>query len=131
MVAHWPSRLGAKDASEFKRIAVGEQMRRIADSVLKADPGTRIVAMGDFNDDPTDPSMAEGLGARTRMKELEPGDFYNPFGDMLRAGMKQSSVIFDKMVQIKYQTFIDAVFGDSAMYGSGGKKGGIPRMQCV
>ena len=86
MVAHWPSRLGGKDASEFKRIAVGEQMRRIADSVLKADPATRIVAMGDFNDDPTDPSMAEGLGARTRMKELEPGDFYNPFGDMLRAG---------------------------------------------
>lgn len=62
-------------------------MRRIADSVLKADPATRIVAMGDFNDDPTDPSMAEGLGARTRMKELEPGDFYNPFGDMLRAGI--------------------------------------------
>ena len=29
MVAHWPSRLGGKDASEFKRIAVGEQMRRI------------------------------------------------------------------------------------------------------
>ena len=87
MVAHWPSRLGGKDASEFKRIAVGEQMRRIADSVLKADPATRIVAMGDFNDDPTDPSMAEGLGARTRMKELEPGDFYNPFGDMLRAGI--------------------------------------------
>ena len=33
MVAHWPSRLGGKDASEFKRIAVGEQMRRIADSI--------------------------------------------------------------------------------------------------
>lgn len=26
MVAHWPSRLGGKEASEFKRIAVGEQM---------------------------------------------------------------------------------------------------------
>ena len=35
MVAHWPSRLGGKEASEFKRIAVGEQMRRIADSVLQ------------------------------------------------------------------------------------------------
>ena len=52
MVAHWPSRLGGKDASEFKRIAVGEQMRRIADSVLKVNPATKIVAMGDFNDDP-------------------------------------------------------------------------------
>lgn len=45
MVAHWPSRLGGKDASEFKRIAVGEQMRRIADSVLKVNPATKIVAM--------------------------------------------------------------------------------------
>ena len=55
------------------------------------------------------------------LRRKEPGIFL----------LKQSSVIFDKMVQIKYQTFIDAVFGDSAMYGSGGKKGGIPRMQCV
>ena len=87
MVAHRPSRLGGQAPSAFKRNAAAEQMRAIADSVLKVNPATKIVAMGDFNDDPTDPSMAEGLGARTRMKELEPGDFYNPFGDMLRAGI--------------------------------------------
>ncbi|EKC67927.1 endonuclease/Exonuclease/phosphatase family protein, partial [human gut metagenome] len=79
MVAHWPSRLGGKDASEFKRIAVGEQMRRIADSVLKVNPATKIVAMGDFNDDPTDQSMLEGLGAKPKTKELQPGDFFSPF----------------------------------------------------
>lgn len=87
MVAHWPSRLGGKDASEFRRVAVGEQMRRIADSVLKVNPATKIVAMGDFNDDPTDRSIAEGLGARAKMKDLQQGDFYNPFHDMIRAGL--------------------------------------------
>ena len=87
MVAHWPSRLGGKEASEFKRIAVGEQMRRIADSVLQANPATKVVAMGDFNDDPTDRSIAEGLGARGKMKEVKPGDFFNPFTEMLRAGL--------------------------------------------
>lgn len=87
MVAHWPSRLGGKDASEFKRIAVGEQMRRIADSVLKVNPATKIVAMGDFNDDPTDQSMLEGLGAKPKTKELQPGDFFSPFHAVLRAGM--------------------------------------------
>ena len=87
MVAHWPSRLGGKDASEFKRIAVGEQMRRIADSVLKINPATKVVAMGDFNDDPTDESIAEGLGAKAKMTDLKPGDFYNPFADMLKAGL--------------------------------------------
>mgnify|MGYP002937134677 CR=1 FL=1 len=87
MVAHWPSRLGGKEASEFKRIAVGEQMRRIADSVLQVNPATKIVAMGDFNDDPTDQSMLEGLGAKPKTKELQPGDFFSPFHAVLRAGM--------------------------------------------
>ncbi len=87
MVAHWPSRLGGREASEFKRIAVGEQMRHIADSVLACMPATRVVAMGDFNDDPEDRSIAEALGARGKVRELDPGDFYNPFAAMHRAGL--------------------------------------------
>ena len=86
MVAHWPSRLGGKEASEFKRIAVGEQMRRIADSVLQVNPATKIVAMGDFNDDPMDPSISEGLGAKARITEVQPGEFFNPFYEVLRSG---------------------------------------------
>ena len=86
MVAHWPSRLGGKEASEFKRIAVGNQMRSIADSVLRANPATKVVMMGDFNDDPTDKSITEGLGAKLKMKELSAEDLYNPFADMLKAG---------------------------------------------
>ena len=62
-------------------------MRSIADSVLKINPATKVVAMGDFNDDPTDESIAEGLGAKAKMKDLKPGDFYNPFADMLKAGL--------------------------------------------
>ena len=60
-------------------------MCRIAESVLKADPATRIVSMGDLNYDPTLPSMAVGLGDPTSMKELEPCEFYTPFGNMLRS----------------------------------------------
>lgn len=86
MVAHWPSRLGGKEASEFKRIAVGEQMRSIADSVMKANPATKVVMMGDFNDDPIDKSIAQGLGAKSKLKELKEGDFYAPYADMLKAG---------------------------------------------
>ena len=32
-------------------------------------------------------SIAEGLGAKAKMKDLKPGDFYNPFADMLKAGL--------------------------------------------
>ena len=86
MVAHWSSRLGGKEASEFKRIAAAEQMRSIADSVLNANPATKIIAMGDFNDDPTDKSIAESLGAKFKMKDLNAGDLYNPYAEMLKAG---------------------------------------------
>ena len=86
MVAHWPSRLGGKEVSEFKRIAVGKQMRSIADSVLRANPATKIVAMGDFNDDPTDKSISQGLNAKFKLKDLAQGDFYDPYADMLKAG---------------------------------------------
>ena len=79
MVAHWPSRLGGQAASAFKRNAAAEQMRAIADSVLKVNPATKIVAMGDFNDDPTDESVEVHLGAKDKIKELQPGDFYTPF----------------------------------------------------
>lgn len=86
MVAHWPSRLGGKDVSEFKRIAVGKQMRQIADSVQKINPNIKIVAMGDFNDDPTDKSITQGFGAKLKMKDLGTGDYFAPYADMLKAG---------------------------------------------
>jgi predicted extracellular nuclease len=87
MVAHWPSRLGGKEVSEFKRIAVGRQMRAIADSVKQVNPNIKIVMMGDFNDDPTDKSIAQGIGAKGKVKELQKGDYYAPYAPMLKAGL--------------------------------------------
>ena len=43
--------------------------------------------MGDFNDDPTDPSIAVAMGAKGKVKDLEPGDFFAPYAAMLRAGL--------------------------------------------
>ena len=86
VVSHWPSRLGGPEASEFKRMAVGEQIRRIADSVTAARPATKVVIMGDFNDDPVDPSVTEGLGACLSEAEVEPGGLFNPFAAVFRAG---------------------------------------------
>ena len=86
VVSHWPSRLGGQEASEFKRVAVGEQIRRLADSVAQAQPATKIVIMGDFNDDPVDRSIAEGLGACFTTEELTAGDLFNPFAALFRSG---------------------------------------------
>ena len=87
MVAHWPSRLGGKEASDPKRERAAEIMRHAADSVLAINPATKVVMMGDFNDDATDKSITETLGARADIRKLAPGDYYNPYINILKAGI--------------------------------------------
>ena len=86
LVSHWPSRLGGREASAPKRMAAAEQCRAIADSVLRANPATKVVIMGDLNDDATDDSIVEGLGAKGKLKEVGPNDMFNPFIGLLKAG---------------------------------------------
>ena len=86
LVSHWPSRLGGQAASASKRMAAAEQVRAIVDSVQRADPATKVVVMGDLNDDATDRSIVEGLRAKGRIGEVGPGDMFNPFIALLKAG---------------------------------------------
>ena len=87
LVSHWPSRLGGKEASQFKRDACARQIREIKDSLLQANPATKVVVMGDFNDDATDASLVKIMGAKGKLKELQTGDFFNPYYQMLKAGL--------------------------------------------
>ncbi len=86
MVAHWPSRLGGQQASEPRRVRAAEIMRHIIDSVHMANPATKIVVMGDLNDDPTDKSIAVVLGGKQKVKELQEGDMFNPYLEMFKQG---------------------------------------------
>ena len=87
LVSHWPSRLGGKEASQFKRDACAKQIREIKDSLLAENPATKVIIMGDLNDDATDDSIVEVMGAKGDVNELQKGDFFNPFNEMLRAGL--------------------------------------------
>ncbi len=87
MVAHWPSRLGGKEASAPRRNRAAEIMRHAADSVIAANPATKVVMMGDFNDDATDDSVVEILGGKGDIKKLKEGDYYNPYVKMYKAGL--------------------------------------------
>lgn len=57
-VNHWPSRRGGTDESAPRRMLAAKLLRQLSDSVQKANPGAQVVAMGDFNDEPTDASVA-------------------------------------------------------------------------
>lgn len=62
-VNHWPSRSGGEKETEPKRAAAAKALKTVTDSILRVSPNSKIVAMGDFNDYPTDKSLKEVLGA--------------------------------------------------------------------
>lgn len=75
-VNHWPSRRGGQQASEPKRIAVAQTLKSVADSILHVNPKALILAMGDFNDQSEDKSIAllsESLVPSLPEKESAPG----------------------------------------------------------
>ena len=53
---------------------------------MAENPATKVIEMGDFNDEATESSIVETMGAKGKTKDLEKGDFFNPFNQMLRAG---------------------------------------------
>lgn len=102
-VCHLPSRLGGQAASEFKRIAAAEVIKNAADSIMKEHPDTKIVIMGDMNDDPADKSMSEALGAKRLPKQVKSQGFFNPFYQMHRDGLgtlayQDAWNLFDNMI---------------------------------
>ncbi|MDR1091180.1 MAG: endonuclease/exonuclease/phosphatase family protein [Prevotella sp.] len=86
-VCHLPSRLGGQAASEFKRIAGAQIIKNAVDSICLEKPETRFIIMGDMNDEPTDKSLAQALGAKADPKRLDPGDLFNPFTVMFKDGI--------------------------------------------
>ena len=85
-VAHLPSRSGGKKGGNQLRDRGGEIMYNHAMEMQKKHPGIKIVCMGDMNDNPTDPSMAEYLHGREFMEDVTDADFFSPFTSMLKAG---------------------------------------------
>ncbi len=78
VVNHWPSRYGGMEKSEPRRMTVANQVRAIIDSVQAAESNAAIILMGDFNDDPFNRSIVEGIKAG-KSWPLEKGmDFFNP-----------------------------------------------------
>lgn len=103
-VCHWPSRRGGEQVSEPRRVAAARVAREAIDSVVKIYPDANFILMGDLNDDPVNKSVYEVLGAKGKMSQAKtPGDLYNPFYDMYKAGYgslayQDSWNLFDNIV---------------------------------
>lgn len=86
IVNHWPSRSGGEAASEHKRKAAAELMLSIFDEIRAENKDAKIIAMGDYNDDPNSPSIKDGLKTVENKNRVKPNDIYNPMGRMFSRG---------------------------------------------
>lgn len=81
IVNHWPSRYASSPARE----RAGVLVRDLKDSLLAEMPESRVIIMGDMNDDPDDKSLKTCLGALRDKDDIENAtDLYNPWWDILR-----------------------------------------------
>lgn len=83
IVCHLPSRLRGDD---FYRVSGAQQIAKLKAQVLADDPQTKVMVMGDMNDDPTDRSMTKGLNGKAEISEVGADDMYNPWIKVIKSG---------------------------------------------
>ncbi|MFH1159840.1 MAG: hypothetical protein V1733_02710 [bacterium] len=78
-VTHWKSRSGGEKKTRPKRMETAGILRHVTDSLFLLNPNTAILILGDLNDEPTDVSVAVGLGALPPVGRTESVKLYNLF----------------------------------------------------
>lgn len=86
LVVHAPSRSGGQKETEPMRLYVAGQLRQKVDEIFAKNLNANIIIMGDFNDEPTDPSIAEVLDAQPITSPASPGTLYNCFSELDSGG---------------------------------------------
>lgn len=83
VVNHWPSR--SSNSSEEKRAYVAKSVRERLDQIISSKPESKIIVMGDFNDEPNDLSVERYLGAK-RDKKIDKNEFFNLANELFESG---------------------------------------------
>jgi hypothetical protein len=102
-VNHWPSRRGGELASQPARNKAAGVAKKVIDSIMAVNINSKIVLMGDLNDEPTSPSVTKVLGAKSKMTKTKKGELFNPFHEPYMAGngtlaYQDSWGLFDQII---------------------------------
>lgn len=87
IVNHWPSRSGGELRSRPYRLKAAELNKRIIDSLRYLNPDSKIISMGDFNDDPTSPSFKKVLKVEGSVKKLDSLGLFGPMEKLFKKGV--------------------------------------------
>lgn len=117
---HWPSRSDGQYASEPFRMMTGETLAYVISHMLDGDHKHRVIAMGDFNDEPFCRSMQEYLlGSRDpgRVRYSRSGHLLNLMWPLL-SGNDPGTFLFDSEWNMLDQFLIskEMMFKSSALH---------------
>ncbi|UKN02097.1 endonuclease/exonuclease/phosphatase family protein [Paracrocinitomix mangrovi] len=140
IVCHWPSRWGGQKASEPRRVEAAKVSRRIIDSLQTLNADSKIILMGDLNDDPVNVSMTEYVRAKGKKGKLKKGDLYNTMWDHYKKGngtlaYRDAWNLFDQIVitqpflkedATKYILHVAEVYSQPYMIQQEGQYAGYP-----
>ena len=87
LVNHWPSKMGGESATKQKREIAAGVDKRIIDSLMAINPATKIIIMGDLNDNPTASCITDVLEAKADIEKVKLSDIYNPWIDIYKKGI--------------------------------------------
>lgn len=113
-VNHWPSRRGGEERSAPAREAAAMACRNHINSIRLKDPHSKIIVMGDLNDNPTDKSIRKTIGATGNIQHLKKQQFYNPWELHYQQGLgtlanKDVWGLFDQI--LVSDSFLDSTVG--------------------
>ncbi|MFV0303870.1 MAG: endonuclease [Moheibacter sp.] len=142
LVNHWPSRSGGEQASMPFRKKAAEVMKGVYDEIRSKNPDAKIMAMGDFNDDPVSPSIAKTLGAISDKSKIKDSDIVDLMYSMFKKGMgtlayRDSWNLFDQFIVTgtlidkskkfdSYKVFKTKIFSPSYLITPEGQYKGYP-----
>jgi len=124
IVNHWPSRRGGQIKSNPKREKAAYIVRKIIDKITIDFPNSKIIVMGDFNDDPIDKSLKTGLNSVGKLQKTKDSLFYNPMEAMYKKGMntlgyRDGINLFDQVLMNVHCVSFDNNYEDFKFYKAG------------
>lgn len=102
IVNHWPSKRGGTRSIPYREKAAELNLKIIAE-IRANEPDAKIITMGDFNDDPIEPSFKKTLNTKSKKKNVNENDLYNPYESMFKkgyntAGYRDNINLFDQII---------------------------------
>lgn len=86
-INHWPSRRGGEEKSLPARKLAASICKKHMDSLAQTQPNSKIILMGDLNDDPVSSSITTVLQAKEKMQKVKEGELYNPWISLYKKGI--------------------------------------------